>query len=111
MLVGVTLLKKSKSLLNAQRNKNWQAHPELFNVNYPYPKGVKDIKWYPKKTGQTEVKRDKGVIEISVKRGAEETGLLKIFLVGGLDDESEEGPTLSDIRRWSSTTRRNTLWV
>lgn len=51
-----------------------------------------------------EKHRLEGVIEISVKPGAEETGMLNKCLVWDSEDESNEGPTLSEIRRWSSTT-------
>uniref|UniRef100_M1CW44 Uncharacterized protein n=1 Tax=Solanum tuberosum TaxID=4113 RepID=M1CW44_SOLTU len=78
---------------------------EMENVR----KSVKDSKWYPKKTGETEVRTDKGVIEIYAKLGAEETWMLNRCLVGVLEDESKEGPILSEIRTWSSTTWKNTF--
>ena len=37
--------------------------------------------------------------------------MLNRCLVGGLEDESKEGPTLTEIRRWSSTTWKNTFGV
>lgn len=71
----------------------------LTDINYPYAKAVRDNKWHSKKIGEAELGGIKGVIELSVKSGDQETELLNRCLVGGLEDENRERHTSSEIRR------------
>lgn len=73
---------KMEEFIKCPKKQEVAGLPRLTDVNYPYAEAVKVSKWYPKKTGDTKVRRDNGVIEISAKPRAEETGMLNRFWLG-----------------------------
>lgn len=102
---------KIEKFIKCPKKQDKAGPPRLTDDNYPYAKVVRDNKWFPKESGESEVRREKGVIEISATQGVQELRIFNRCLVGGLEDGCKEGPTLSDIRRWSLIAWRNTFGV
>lgn len=85
--------------------------PRLTEANHSYMKAVQDSKWQTKKIREAEVKSKKGNIVITTKSSIQEEGLLNRCLVGCLEVDVKEKPTLADVRRWSSTMWKNIFEV
>lgn len=68
--------------------------PRLVNSRYSYSKAVRDSKWLSTNHKETE--------EAS-SSDKQEDGLLGRCLVGYLEKDIKEKPSLSEIRRWSSS--------
>ncbi|WMV13602.1 hypothetical protein MTR67_006987 [Solanum verrucosum] len=74
----------------------------LAESNYPYSKAVCDSKWISK--GHRETK-------VANTADRQKDGLLKRCLVGYLAKAIKEKPSLSEIRRWSSSEWKKTFGV
>ncbi|KAG5624657.1 hypothetical protein H5410_009875 [Solanum commersonii] len=77
--------------------------PRITKANYPYAKAVKDRKWQSETIKEAEITNNASIIEVLTHAEDQENGFLERCLVGHLEGQMKEKPTLLEIRRQSST--------
>lgn len=73
--------------------------PRITKANYPYAKAVKDSKWQSETIKEAEITNNASTIEVLTHAEDQENGLLERCLVGHLEGQMKEKPTLPEIRR------------
>ncbi|KAH0657335.1 hypothetical protein KY285_032217 [Solanum tuberosum] len=95
---------KITRFIKYQRKKEMTPNIRMTDADYPYASVLQESKWQTRSLRTAEINSKKGIVEVLDKMDVQEDGLLGRCLVGYCREESKEGPTLAEIRRWSTTT-------
>ncbi|WMV19344.1 hypothetical protein MTR67_012729, partial [Solanum verrucosum] len=94
---------KIESFIKCSKRMEVPGPPRITKSNYPYAKAVKDGKWQTETIQEAEITNNASIIEVLTHAEDQEIGLLERCLVGHLEGQMKEKPTLPEIRRWLST--------
>ncbi|KAG5595242.1 hypothetical protein H5410_036474 [Solanum commersonii] len=95
---------KIPRFIKYQRKKEMTPNTRMTDADYPYASVLQESKWQTRSLRTAEINSKKGIVEVLDKMDAQEDGLLGRCLVGYCREESKKGPTLAEIRRWSTIT-------
>uniref|UniRef100_M1B194 Uncharacterized protein n=1 Tax=Solanum tuberosum TaxID=4113 RepID=M1B194_SOLTU len=85
--------------------------PRMADPKILYADSVRTSKWQSKEASEDVINRNKKAISITDGNTGQEKGLLARCIVGRLNTDLKELPTLSDIRKWAVNTWKKSFGV